>query len=417
MKKKKQKGPQHKASVRIADPLAKTRITVVGVGGGGGNIVSEIAKLLKKADFVAANTDSQALKQVSRNIKKFSFGQEFTQGLGCGMDANLGQLAAESEKENIKKMLEGNDLCILVSSLGGGTGSGAAPVFAEACNSERLMTIGIFTMPFSFEGEKRRQIAEAALQKLQPLVNAYVLLQNDSIFNIVSRDTPLRFAFGSLNKKLAEVLGGLLETLFVPGLINTDFADIKTMLQGKGRLSFLSSGSAAGEERAKAALGEALSNTLYQYGPRGAERILFNVAGSKDMKMQEVAQVSNAVFQENPRAKIIFGITSHPRFRNKLRVTLFAIGCAPAKQIQKEAVSRVAAKPKQKVKKPVLKQAPRKARKVAPQLPLGGAKETSQEKPRRNALEVKEAIDQEIQDLQEQEKKWDTPAFLRFRRT
>ncbi|OHA73903.1 MAG: hypothetical protein A3B24_03505, partial [Candidatus Wildermuthbacteria bacterium RIFCSPLOWO2_01_FULL_48_16] len=316
---------------------------------------------------------------------------------------------------NIKKLLEGNDLCVLVSSLGGGTGSGAAPVFAEACNSEKILTIGIFTMPFSFEGEKRRQIAEAALQKLQPLVNTYVLLQNDSIFNIVSRDTPLRFAFGSLNKKLAEVLGGLLETLFVPGLINTDFADIKTMLQGRGRLSFLSSGSAAGEERAKTALTEALSNTLYQYGPRRAERILFNVAGSKDIKMQEVAQVSNAIFQENPRAKIIFGITSHPRFRNKLRVTLFAIGCEPTRQIQKEAKPKAAAKPKQK--KPVSKKTPRKARKIAPKLPFQATKEVPQEKPRRNALEVKEAIDQEIQDLQEQEKKWDTPAFLRFRRT
>ena len=415
MKKKKQKSPQRKASAHIPDPLAKTRIAVVGVGGGGGNIVSEIAKLLKKADFVAANTDTQALKQVSRNIKRFPFGQELTQGLGCGMDASLGQTAAESEKENIKKLLEGNDLCVLVSSLGGGTGSGAAPVFAEACNNEKILTIGIFTMPFSFEGEKRRQIAEAALQKLQPLVNAYVLLQNDSIFNIVSRDTPLRFAFGSLNKKLAEVLGGLLETLFVPGLINTDFADIKTMLQGRGRLSFLSSGSAAGEERAKTALTEALSNTLYQYGPRRAERILFNVAGSKDMKMQEVAQVSNAIFQENPRAKIIFGITSHPRFRNKLRVTLFAIGCEPTRQIQKEAKPKAAAKPKQK--KPVSKKTPRKARKIAPKLPFQATKEVPQEKPRRNALEVKEAIDQEIQDLQEQEKKWDTPAFLRFRRT
>jgi len=415
MKKKKQKEPRRKASAHIPDPLAKTRIAVVGVGGGGGNIVSEIAKLLKKADFVAANTDTQALKQVSRNIKRFPFGQELTQGLGCGMDASLGQTAAESEKENIKKLLEGNDLCVLVSSLGGGTGSGAAPVFAEACNNEKILTIGIFTMPFSFEGEKRRQIAEAALQKLQPLVNAYVLLQNDSIFNIVSRDTPLRFAFGSLNKKLAEVLGGLLETLFVPGLINTDFADIKTMLQGRGRLSFLSSGSAAGEERAKTALTEALSNTLYQYGPRRAERILFNVAGSKDMKMQEVAQVSNAIFQENPRAKIIFGITSHPRFRNKLRVTLFAIGCEPTRQIQKEAKPKAAAKPKQK--KPVSKKTPRKARKIAPKLPFQATKEVPQEKPRRNALEVKEAIDQEIQDLQEQEKKWDTPAFLRFRRT
>ena len=415
MKKKKQKSPQRKISAHIPDPLAKTRIAVVGVGGGGGNIVSEIAKLLKKADFVAANTDTQALKQVSRNIKRFPFGQELTQGLGCGMDASLGQTAAESEKENIKKLLEGNDLCVLVSSLGGGTGSGAAPVFAEACNSEKILTIGIFTMPFSFEGEKRRQIAEAALQKLQPLVNTYVLLQNDSIFNIVSRDTPLRFAFGSLNKKLAEVLGGLLETLFVPGLINTDFADIKTMLQGRGRLSFLSSGSAAGEERAKTALTEALSNTLYQYGPRRAERILFNVAGSKDIKMQEVAQVSNAIFQENPRAKIIFGITSHPRFRNKLRVTLFAIGCEPTRQIQKEAKPKAAAKPKQK--KPVSKKTPRKARKIAPKLPFQATKEVPQEKPRRNALEVKEAIDQEIQDLQEQEKKWDTPAFLRFRRT
>ncbi|OHA68254.1 MAG: hypothetical protein A3A27_00220 [Candidatus Wildermuthbacteria bacterium RIFCSPLOWO2_01_FULL_47_18] len=406
------KAPQ----VKQAETLAKTRIKVLGIGGGGGNIVSEIAKLLKKADFIAANTDTQALKQVSRNIKKFPFGQELTKGLGCGMDAKLGQLAAEQEKERIREMLKGYDLCVLIATLGGGTGSGSLPVFAEACNAEKMLTIGILTMPFSFEGEKRKQLAEEALAKVQPLLNSYVLLQNDSIFRIVGKDTPLKFAFGSMNKKLAEVLGGLLETLFFPGLINTDFADIKTMLQGKGRLSFLSSASATGEERAKAALGEALQNSLYQYGSKGAERILFNIAGSKDLKMQEVATISTAMFQENPRAKIIFGITSHPRFRNKLRVTLFAIGCEQAKP-SKVVAPKISQKPKQKSKARPLRKKPTKAKQKKIPFPPQDTQNPLTEKPRRNALEVKEAVDKEIQELQEEEKKWDTPAFLRFRRT
>lgn len=410
-----QNKPIRKTQGGLADPLSKTRIKVVGIGGGGGNIVSEIAKLLKRADFVAANTDLQALKQVSRNVKRFPFGETLTHGLGCGMDASQGLLAAEQEKEKIQSMLEGNDLCILVASLGGGTGSGAAPVFAEACNTAKTLTIGIFTMPFSFEGEKRRQIAEAALLKLQPLLNAYVLLYNDSIFKIVSKDTPLKLALGSMNKRLAEVLGGLVETLFMPGLINTDFADIKTMLQGKGRLSFLSSALGTGEERAHMALQETLSNSLYQYHSKGAERILFNIAGSKDLKMQEVALISNAIFQENPRAKIIFGITSHPRFRNRLRVTVFAIGCDQAKP-EAKAVSPKVSKQKQKVVLRVQKRKPRKAQQKKIPLPLPSSSDSPVEKPRRNALEVKEAVDKEIQELQEQEKKWDTPAFLRFRR-
>ena len=397
------------------DPLAKTRIKVLGIGGGGGNIVSEIAKLLKKADFLAANTDAQALRQVSRNIKKFPFGQELTKGLGCGMDARLGQLAAEQEKERIREMLKGYDLCFLIATLGGGTGSGSLPVFAEACNATKMLTIGIFTMPFSFEGEKRKQLADEALVKVQPLLNSYVLLQNDSIFGIVGKDTPLKFAFGSMNKRLAEVLGGLLETLFFPGLINTDFADIKTMLQGKGRLSFLSSASATGEERAKTALGEALQNSLYQYHSKGAERILFNIAGSKDLKMQEVATISTAMFQENPRAKIIFGITSHPRFRNKLRVTLFAIGCEQTKP-SKVVVPKIAQKPKQKSKGKPSSGKPRNVKQKKIPFPRKDTQSPLPEKPRRNALEVKEAIDQEIQELQEEEKKWDTPTFLRFRR-
>ena len=394
------------------DGIVKTRMRIIGLGGGGSNIVSEISQRLEKADFVAANTDVQALKNVGRNTKKFAFGQNLTKGLGCGMDPHMGKLAAEEEREKIKNLLEGQDLSVLVATLGGGTGSGSAPVFAEVSQELKNLTVGIFTMPFSFEGEKRRQIAEHALEELKPLLHAYVIIPNDGIFQIVEKKAPLRVALSSVNKKLAESLEGFIETLFLPGLINIDFADIKALLQGRGRLAYLSTVTFSGEDRAKLALDQVISDPLYEYKSKGAERILFNIAGSKDLKMDEVAFISNVLFEQNPRAKIIFGIHSDPKFQNKLRITVFAIGCEehasspnimPQKVMRQKKPARKAIKKQLSLKKNIKEEMPK------PQIIEEG-------KQRRNALDVRKAIDEEIEELQEKEKEWDTPAFLRSKK-
>ncbi len=404
----------------LFNDIARTKMRVIGLGGGGSNIVSEISQRLKRSDFVAANTDLQALKNVGRNTRKFAFGQTITKGLGCGMDPSVGELAAEGEIEKIKKLLEGQDLCVLVATLGGGTGSGAAPVFADVSQKLKNLTLGIFTMPFSFEGEKRMQIAKNALEKLRPLLHAYVIIPNDGIFQIVDKKAPLRVALSSINKKLAESLEGFVETLFSPGLINIDFADVKALLQGRGRLAYLSSVTSVGEDRAKLALDQVLSNPLYDYKSKGAERILFNIAGSKDLKMDEVSRISNALFEQNPRAKIIFGISSNQQFQNKLRITVFAIGCqphasSPSKQPEKMIRSKKPAR--RAVKRQLSLRKNIKIEEVSKPQIESKSFDPAQDKQRRNALDVKKAIDQEIEELQEKEKEWDIPAFLRSKKS
>lgn len=395
--------------------LIRTRMRVVGVGGGGSNIVSEISQRLKKADFVAANTDLQALKMVRRTMRTLAFGQKTTRGLGCGMDPTVGQAAALEDKEKVKALFEGQDLSILVACLGGGTGSGASSVFAEAAQEAKSITVGIFTMPFSFEGEKRRQLAESALEKLKPLVNVYVVIPNDAIFRIVEKSVPLRFALSSVNKKLAESLEGFIETLFLPGLINIDFADVRALLQGKGRLAYLSSSTIGGEDRAKLGVDQTLANALYDYTSRGAERILFNITGFKDMKMHEVSLISKAIGDQNPKAKIIFGISSNPRFRNKLRITVFAIGCEYNSFHSRQKSQE---RPKTQIRiKSKIKRLPVKKKDKKEEFQPVGELNAPQEKPRRNALDVKKAIEDEIEELQEKEQKWDTPAFLRYKKT
>ncbi len=427
------------------EDVPRTRIRVIGIGGGGGNIVSEIAKLVGRMDFIGANTDVQALKTLSKNVKRFSFGEDLTNGLGCGMDATKGEEAARAERERIKSMMQGQDICILVASLGGGTGSGAVPVFAEVSRELKNLTLGIFCMPFSFEGDKRKQLADRALEKLKPMVNSYVLIPNENIFRMIDAKTSLKESLSVVNKLLAETLKGFIETLSLPGLINIDFADVRTLLEGRGRLAYLHSATGAGPTKAQTSLKEILVNPLGDYGIAGAERIMFNVTGDKDLKMQDVSEIARSIGAGSPRAKIIFGISFQPEFKDKVRITLFAQGCREGQgKDQKPPVKKKSSKPKAKAQaklplitpKPASSAGAPKRRKEAqpvqafgsePQSRRGLKTHSGSERPavaedavlqdssklRRNALDLKKAVEQEIQELEKKEKAWDIPSFLR----
>lgn len=317
------------------EQVKKTKIRVIGIGGGGGSIVSEIASKIKKATFVAANIDLRALKQVSRKVERFPFGQSFTRGLGTGMNPELGEMAAQSEQERIKKLLKGQDLVILIACLGGGTSSGATPIFAKISRNLGNLTYGIFTLPFKFEGEKKIEIAKIALEKLKPKLNAITLIPNERIFQIIDKATPLNKALSAINKTLSDGLGGLLEVIYQPGLINIDFADLRTVLQGRGRLAFLNTAwvqKKKGSE--KIAIEKVLNSPLYPYSVRGAKGVLFNIAGEKNLNLEEVSQISKNILElVNPAAKIIFGIspTRHKggeaKYQNLIKTTLLATGC------------------------------------------------------------------------------------------
>jgi len=323
--KKKLSKPAKKSPVSD-NTIHKTKIRVIGIGGGGGSIVSEIVSRIKKADFVVANTDIRALRAV-RQVRRFQFGQSLTKGLGTGMNAELGELAAQNEKEKIKKLFEGQDLCIMVSCLGGGAGSGATPIFAKISKNSGCLTYGIFTLPFEFEGEKKMEIAKESLEKIRPNLNAYSVIPNERIFQIIDKDTPLKDALSAINERLAENLEGLIGMIYLPGLINIDFADLRTILGGRGRLTYLNTIEIEDPDKENV-VKKVTSSPLYSYTIKGARRILYNIIGGKMLQLSEVSQLSKIISDSiNKNAKIIFGINQDQKYQGKIKITLLATGC------------------------------------------------------------------------------------------
>lgn len=462
--------------------LKRTKIRVIGIGGGGGNIVSELAQGIKRASFLAANTDLQALREVSRKVERFPFGQSFTRGLGTGMNPELAETAGQNEQERIKKILQGQDLVIIIACLGGGTGSGAAPIFAKISRNLGNLTYGIFTLPFKFEGEKKVEIAKSALDNLRPKLNAITILPNERIFQIIDKTTPLKAALSSINKNLAAALTGLIETIYQPGLINIDFADLRTVLQGQGRLAYLNTISLPKKEgTAKDAIEKALVSPLYPYGIKGAKGVLFNIVGGKGISLEEVSQISKTISEKaNPEAKIVFGLQPLSSVRgvghqDAIKTTVFATGCATKvfsdkipkrksasrpkkssrpkkKKIKTEVVAEVnppkkssqnkistKIKPISKLKEKTKKIKKNRSKKVkiktSKELPKEGLQpkieapeensgQTSGEekkiievKIRKSALQIKKETEEVEKEMIEKEKFWETPSFLRQKKT
>jgi len=410
----------------LKGPVKKIKIRVVGVGGGGSSIVSEVCQRISplgkgKISFVVANTDLKALKKTSFHSIRFPFGQNLTFGLGTGMNPKLGRLAAQKEKEKIKKILEGQDLIILVSSLGGGAGSGATPIFAKICQELGILTLGFFTLPFKFEGQKKMEIAKDSLRKLKPYLNALSIIPNERIFQVIDKKTPLTTALSVINKNLAKSLEGLLEIIYQPGLINIDFADLKTILAGNdlepsfGKIAYLNTVEVEGQNKVPEAIKKLISSPLYPYSISGVEGILFNIAGEPNLKLAEVNEISQAIFAESKgEAKIIFGISENRELKDKLKVTILAVGCK-ANFISSK--SKPAAKKTPKVKKQKIKvksesQIEKKKENKILATGAGFLEKTSQ-KIRRNALQVKKALQEEEEKILEKEKFFETPAFLR----
>ena len=405
------------------ETVHKTKIRVIGIGGGGCSIVSGVAPHIKKVDFFAANTDIQALKEIGKKTKIFQFGQNLTRGLGCGMDPKIGKNAAHEAEQKIANLFKNVDLAILVSCLGGGTGSGATPEFARIAKDLGVMTFGIFTMPFKFEGAKRAQIAKASMEKLKTNLNVFSIIPNENIFQIINKDTPIIEAFSAVNNRLSENLRGLVEMIYFPGLVNIDFADLRTILDGKGKLTYLNSAIGQGQSRAEEAIKELLGSPLNEYNIEGAEKILFNIAASKDLGMSEVELISRNISDFNRRAKIIFGISQDNSYGDNLRITLLAVGCGRgrdecAKEPKHEPEPQSKPKPKKLKPKSPPKTGPSKAKK-----PKKNKKEAqARQAPilsdinlpsRKNGLDLKKEAEKTEEELIAEEEKWDIPAFLR----
>ncbi len=402
----KKKSPQ-----KIENSTSKTKIRVVGVGGGGASIISEISSTLAKVDFVAANTDKRSIKSLPKKVRGFAFGEKLTGGFGTGMDYEIGKNAAIEEKDRIQKIFQGQDVCILVSSLGGGTGSGAVPIFAKEAKEAGCIVYGIFTLPFEFEGNRKMEIAKNALEETKSHLNAITVLPNENIFKIIDKDAPLKEALSMINNNLSESLRGLIEAIYSPGLINIDFADFKTVLNGRGKLAYLNTVVIDSQKGIDDVIKEVTNNPFYPYGIKGASGVLLNITGSKNIGLKDVSQVSKNIFElVKKNATIIFGITHEEKHGDKIKVMILAVGCESEDK-----------PPKQEKKKPLIKKREVKVEKKVKKKKRPKAKKEEKKpqeskvdvKVRRTALDVKKVTEDAEKEILEEEKKWETPAFLR----
>ncbi len=309
------------------DIEAFARIRVIGVGGSGNNAVNHmVTSKVRGVDFIAVNTDAQDLHR-SKAPKKIHIGRNLTRGLGTGMNPELGNKAAEETKEEIQEALKGSDMVFVTCGMGGGTGTGAAPVVAQVARELGALTVGVVTKPFGFEGQQRSRLADQGISELKKAVDALVMIPNDKLLSIVSRDTGIKNAFAMCDDILKQAVEGISDLITTPGIINVDFADVRTIMQNAGS-ALMGIGTGTGEKRAEEAAKAAISSPLLDVSIHGAKGVLFSVAGGADLGMleiQDAAQViTNAI---DPDAKVIFGaITDETLKKGQVKVTVIATG-------------------------------------------------------------------------------------------
>ena len=304
-----------------------TKIKVVGIGGSGGNAVSRMKKSkIAGPELIAINTDYQDLKKIKADLK-LRIGREITQGLGTGMNPEIGRKAAEEQRDEIAAILRGADMIFLTGGLGGGSFTGAAPVVAEISRNLGILTIAICTIPFSFEGNYRRKIALAGKEKLRERVDALIIIKNDKLLENLDSKIPFLNAFWLCDDILREGVRGISDLIIRPGIVNIDFTSIKTILKDSGTCLF-GMGRAAGEKRAEKAAKTALDSPLLDILPKGAKGVLFNVSGGKDISLSEIEEIGRILTQEiNPQAKVLFGAVEDEKLRKgELKVTVIVTG-------------------------------------------------------------------------------------------
>lgn len=309
------------------DVEAFARIKVVGVGGSGLNAVDHmIRSKVKSVEFIAINTDAQDL-HYSLAPKKIRIGKNLTKGLGAGMNPEIGRQAAEETKDEIQDAVKGADMVFVSCGLGGGTGTGGAPIVAKTAKEQGILTIGIVTKPFSFEGSHRMQIAEDGMAELKKAVDALIVIPNDRLMNMVQKETSFSSAFALCDEVLRQAVEGISDLITTPGVINVDFADVKAILQGAGS-ALMGIGSAQGEKRAEEAARNAISSPLLEVSIEGAKGVLFAISGGEDMTMMEIQEAASVITKSvDDYAKIIFGAIRDDRLKkNELKVTVIASG-------------------------------------------------------------------------------------------
>jgi cell division protein FtsZ len=390
-------------------------IKVVGIGGGGSNAVNRmIEEGLGGVDFIAINTDAQAL-MLSKAKTRVRIGDKLTRGLGAGGNPEVGRKAAEESSDELYEVLRGADMVFITSGMGGGTGTGGAPVIAQVAKELGTLTIGVVTRPFTFEGSRRIQAAEAGIEALKSQVDTLIVIPNDRLLQIVDKRASLQDAFGMADDVLRQGIQGISELITVPGLINLDFADVRTIMS-EGGAALMAVGRASGEDRARKAAEEAISSSLLDVTIDGARGILFNVTGGPNMSLFEVNEAASIIKETaHPDVNLIFGAVIDENMGDEVRITVIATGFE-----QSHVSTRRPVTTRERIS------VPKAAPTVAPRPALRSALETpapdqtvdvpaqppqAQQQPPQPARRVEEEFTSRVYDTDD----LDIPAFLRRR--
>jgi len=365
------------------------RIKVIGVGGSGSAAISRMMSCgIKGVNFVAVNTDVQAL-HYNKAPEKIHIGKVLTKGLGAGMNPEIGRRAAEENKQEIQETLKGSDMVFITCGLGGGTGTGAAPIVAELAREAGALTVAVITKPFSFEGSQRARIAEEGLAELKNKVDTIIVIPNDRLLTIIDKKVSLLNAFEIVDDVLRQAVQGISDLIIYPGIINLDFADIKAVMENAGP-AIMGIGRATGENRAVEAARAAISSPLLEFSIEGAKGILFNVSGGSDVGMVEISEAAKTITETaDPDAKIIFGAVMDDKAKKgEIKITVIATGFG---ENFKEGLNNQLALEDKKVP-PAIEVEKRKIKK---------------EKKEENNITVYKSP------LPDDENEWDIPAFIR----
>ena len=309
-----------------AAAMGDVRVKVVGVGGAGGNAVARMADAgLMGVEFLAINTDIQALRRL-RRLPTYAIGPVTTNGMGSGGNPDLGRKAIRENEEHIGELLAGSDMVFITAGMGGGTGTGAAPLAAEIARRQGALTVGVVTRPFSFEGQNRMVAAEKGLKQLERKVDTLITIENDRLLSSLDGEISLEHGFRLADEVLRQGVEGISEIITVPGTINVDFADVKSVMMNRGA-SFMALGEGKGRTAATDAVEAALSNPLFTAPIEGAKGILFNVRGGRDFSIGQVHEIADMIEgASKTQAQVVFGVVQDPKWKKRVRVTLVATG-------------------------------------------------------------------------------------------
>lgn len=401
-----------------SDVESFARIRVIGVGGSGGNAVNHmVASKIHGVEFIAINSDAQDLHH-SLAKKKIHIGKNLTRGLGAGGNPDMGRRAAEETREEIANSLKGTDMIFITGGMGGGTGTGAAPVVAKIARDSGALTVGVVTKPFLFEGQERMRLALQGIEELKKEVDALITIPNDRLLAIVDRETTVKNAFSMCDDILKHAVEGLSDLITMPGIINVDFADIRSVMENAGS-ALMGIGTSSGEKRAEEAARNAINSPLLEVSINGAKGVLFAIAGGDDLGMLEIQDAARVITESiDPHAKVIFGAIRDEKLKkNEVKVTVIATGF-PTGREEREA-SMLTPRP-ERVEAAVEREDQESVRgRIFNSISIPRRQEAEEEKvvestlpPRPSVPPVREA--KPVEPIDEEEDDWGAvPAFLR----